>query len=124
MKDFYYKHLVTNLVVYYLLKNLKIKGNLKEFIINGIIKKCFYINSNNKTIVADNEVIYPKEERLETYYLALKWFYNDKTKKYYSKELLKEISEYEKAIKYYTSKEYQEKTAEYEAKYGKLKFKY
>lgn len=95
--EFYYKHLAANIVVFYLMTKLKIKQDLRGYILEKIIKDGYFISPIDhpgKTMPDSFSFI-----DVASFYLALKWFLNDKTKHYYSEELLKEMEEYEDNIK-------------------------
>ncbi len=97
-EGYHFSFLLLNVKIYYLLLKSKIFGDLKEFIMNNIVKTSnFYVPLR---------IYYLKKEHISNYFLALKWFYNEDTKKYYSEELLKEMKEYEEYIEKYRDPEF------------------
>jgi hypothetical protein len=103
--EFYFHHLAANLVVYYLLEKVPIEGSLKDHIKKKIIEDGYflgpgagdaYMSWRRAAIIGEGIITL---NTICSTYLALKWFYRDKTKKYYSPEIQQEIKDYEMRLK-------------------------
>ncbi|MFH1505799.1 MAG: hypothetical protein ABIE94_02315 [archaeon] len=92
-KDEYSNVFFCNLNLLYYLSNKNIE-NLKEEILNFTKLRLFF-----SSIIFFERGPYDFNKDIATYFLALKWFYSDKTKHLYSEELLREIKDYEEKIK-------------------------
>jgi len=103
-KSFYIKHLATNLLVFYLLPKMNLKEGIVETIQTRVIDGGYFI-----TPISSRGLGHLPTKGLGTYYLALKWFYNEKTKKYYSEKLLKQMKDYEELIKHSMSPGWEER---------------
>ncbi len=95
------KSLSGNVQIYYLLTKKKNIGELMSFL-GKIIYSHFYVSPDyiriNRAFGRLGHL--PPEERrypIYGFYLALKWFYSEKTKHLYTKNLLDQIKQYEES---------------------------
>jgi len=107
--EFYYMHLAINTIILHLISS-GIKGDLKTYIEKIIINEM----ENFKNDSAPNNADEFAFTRIGPFYLALKWFYNEKTKKYYSDALLEEMKKYENFIENAMNPHWREKVLKYE----------
>jgi hypothetical protein len=89
--------LIKNIKVYYFISKSKF-NDIENFTINNI--------SNTEEFSTGYYPGFDREYSLSSFFLALKWFYNDNTKKYYSERLLKEMKEYEEYLEKYKDSEF------------------
>ncbi|OGJ19942.1 hypothetical protein A3K73_03200 [Candidatus Pacearchaeota archaeon RBG_13_36_9] len=127
--DFYYKHLAANIVVYYFLKNCYKEGELTDYIIKKIMEEGYFSRPDDKVPKMRDSLLHKSLQPLfplpgmRNYYLAIKWFFNEKTEKYYSEGLLKEIAEYEAQLKNAIDPKWREKIEKENRKVIRVKIK-
>jgi len=126
--EFYYKHLAANVIIYYFLENDYKEGILTEYITEKIMEEGYFTCPDDKIPRMQDSMLikcscpFPLPG-IRNYYLALKWFYNEKTKKYYSEALLEEITEYEKKLKNSIDPKWREKLEKENKKVWRMKVK-
>ena len=105
----FYKYIVANQTIYYMLKELK--KNTTTVI--GSIKEILYSNNADSKVVKDTmsslKILDDFDKDIMSFYPVLKWYYSKETKHLYSKKLLKQITEYEKQLNKINSNDFLKK---------------
>ncbi|MGV8086396.1 MAG: hypothetical protein ACP5N1_02075 [Candidatus Woesearchaeota archaeon] len=94
----FYKYVVANQTIYYMLTELKKDTNT----ILDSIKKIVYSTNADCNVVKDTmrslKILDDFDKDIMSFYPVLKWYYSKETEHLYSKKLLKQIAEYEKQL--------------------------